>query len=527
MGESLYDAFGAGHSSTSISAALGIAIASARRGEKREVVAVIGDGALTRGPRFRGIEQCGGVECELVGGAQRQPPCRLIRMFGALKEYLLNITTSKRYNQAKHHTWTRLERFPKLRRTIQKMGNALKGGFLQQSNLFESLNFRYFGPVDGHNVEQLTRVLKDLKEIPGPKPAARTDGEGQRVSAGRRASAHLARSGAVQSRNGRTARTYEKRAPPRYQDVFGETLLELARRDERIVGITPAMPTGCSLSIMMEQMPERCFDVGIAEGHAVTFSAGLAAQGLVPYCNIYSSFMQRAYDNVIHDVALQGLHVVMCLDRAGLVGEDGATHHGVFDLAAMLPVPGLTIASPMDEVELRNLMFTAASGEGPFVIRYPRGNGVTRDWRRPMETLPLGRGRILREGKDLALLTIGPAGNDAAWAAEQAAGEGISVLHADLRFAKPLDEGLLHRIGREFRRVITVEDGVVNGGVGAAVLAFMNRHGYPCRITMLGVEDRFVAHGTVAQLKEMCGYDAPGILRAIREAGAERLTSPD
>ena len=525
MGESLYDAFGAGHSSTSISAALGIAIASARRGEKREVVAVIGDGALTGGLAFEGLNNAGASNANLLV-VLNDNRMSIDPNVGALKEYLLNITTSKRYNQAKHHTWTRLERFPKLRRTIQKMGNALKGGFLQQSNLFESLNFRYFGPVDGHNVEQLTRVLKDLKEIPGPKllHVLTVKGKGYQPAEEHQRTWHAP--GLFNPETGERLGHTRNGAPPRYQDVFGETLLELARRDERIVGITPAMPTGCSLSIMMEQMPERCFDVGIAEGHAVTFSAGLAAQGLVPYCNIYSSFMQRAYDNVIHDVALQGLHVVMCLDRAGLVGEDGATHHGVFDLAAMLPVPGLTIASPMDEVELRNLMFTAASGEGPFVIRYPRGNGVTRDWRRPMETLPLGRGRILREGKDLALLTIGPAGNDAAWAAEQAAGEGISVLHADLRFAKPLDEGLLHRIGREFRRVITVEDGVVNGGVGAAVLAFMNRHGYPCRITMLGVEDRFVAHGTVAQLKEMCGYDAPGILRAIREAGAERLTSP-
>ena len=525
MGESLYDAFGAGHSSTSISAALGIAIASARRGEKREVVAVIGDGALTGGLAFEGLNNAGASNANLLV-VLNDNRMSIDPNVGALKEYLLNITTSKRYNQAKHHTWTRLERFPKLRRTIQKMGNALKGGFLQQSNLFESLNFRYFGPVDGHNVEQLTRVLKDLKEIPGPKllHVLTVKGKGYQPAEEHQRTWHAP--GLFNPETGERLGHTRNGAPPRYQDVFGETLLELARRDERIVGITPAMPTGCSLSIMMEQMPERCFDVGIAEGHAVTFSAGLAAQGLVPYCNIYSSFMQRAYDNVIHDVALQGLHVVMCLDRAGLVGEDGATHHGVFDLAAMLPVPGLTIASPMDEVELRNLMFTAASGEGPFVIRYPRGNGVTRDWRRPMETLPLGRGRILREGKDLALLTIGPAGNDAAWAAEQAAGEGISVLHADLRFAKPLDERLLHPIGREFRRVITVEDGVVNGGVGAAVLAFMNRHGYPCRITMLGVEDRFVAHGTVAQLKEMCGYDAPGILRAIREAGAERLTSP-
>ena len=357
MGESLYDAFGAGHSSTSISAALGIAIASARRGEKREVVAVIGDGALTGGLAFEGLNNAGASNANLLV-VLNDNRMSIDPNVGALKEYLLNITTSKRYNQAKHHTWTRLERFPKLRRTIQKMGNALKGGFLQQSNLFESLNFRYFGPVDGHNVEQLTRVLKDLKEIPGPKllHVLTVKGKGYQPAEEHQRTWHAP--GLFNPETGERLGHTRNGAPPRYQDVFGETLLELARRDERIVGITPAMPTGCSLSIMMEQMPERCFDVGIAEGHAVTFSAGLAAQGLVPYCNIYSSFMQRAYDNVIHDVALQGLHVVMCLDRAGLVGEDGATHHGVFDLAAMLPVPGLTIASPMDEVELRNLMFT-------------------------------------------------------------------------------------------------------------------------------------------------------------------------
>ena len=299
--------------------------------------------------------------------------------------------------------------------------------------------------------------------------------------------------------------------------MFGETLLELARQDDRIVGITPAMPTGSSLNIMMEQMPDRCFDVGIAEGHAVTFSAGLAADGLVPFCNIYSSFMQRAYDNVIHDVALQGLHVVMCLDRAGLVGEDGATHHGVFDLAGLLPVPGLTIASPLNEVELRNLMFTAMKTSGPFVIRYPRGKGVISDWKRPMELLPIGEGQVLREGNEIALLSIGPVGNDAAWAAEQMVAEGVSVLHADLRFAKPLDEKLLHRIGREFSQVVTVEDGVIEGGVGEAVLAFFNTHSYSCRVTSLGIQDRFIPHGTVDQLKAMCGYDRQGILQTLRK----------
>ncbi len=518
MDESSYDAFGTGHSSTSISAALGIAIASAQRGEKREVVAVIGDGALTGGLAFEGLNNAGALNANLLV-VLNDNRMSIDPNVGALKEYLLNITTSKRYNRAKYHTWTHLERFPKLRWMIQKAGSALKGGVLQQSNLFESLNFRYFGPMDGHNIGQLVSVLKDLKEIPGPKllHVLTVKGKGYQPAEEHQRVWHAP--GLFNPETGERLGQANGEIPPRYQDVFGETLLELAQQDERIVGVTPAMPTGCSLCIMMEQMPERCFDVGIAEGHAVTFSAGLAAQGLVPFCNIYSSFMQRAYDNVIHDVAMQGLHVVMCLDRAGLVGEDGATHHGVFDLVAMLPVPGLTVASPMNEVELRNLMYTAVAWSGPFVIRYPRGSGVMRDWHQPMDALPIGKGRLLREGKDVALLSIGPVGNDAAQAAERAEAEGISVLHADLRFAKPLDEELLHRIGREFHRVITVEDGCVHGGVGSAVLAFMNHHGYTCRVTMLGVGDQFVEHGTVAQLKEICGYDASGILRAIRKIG--------
>lgn len=448
MDESTYDAFGGGHSSTSISAALGIAVASALRGEKREVVAVIGDGAMTGGLAFEGLNNAGASNADLLV-ILNDNRMSIDPNVGALKEYLLSITTSKRYNQVKSHAWTHLEGVPKLRRALQKLGNAFKGGMLQQSNLFESFNFRYFGPVDGHNVEALVRVLSDLKHIPGPKllHVLTVKGKGYQPAEEHQRTWHAP--GLFNPETGERIVKAKLGEPPRYQDVFGETLLELARQDDRIVGITPAMPTGSSLNIMMEQMPDRCFDVGIAEGHAVTFSAGLAADGLVPFCNIYSSFMQRAYDNVIHDVALQGLHVVMCLDRAGLVGEDGATHHGVFDLAGLLPVPGLTIASPLNEVELRNLMFTATKTSGPFVIRYPRGKGVISDWKRPMELLPIGEGQVLREGNEIALLSIGPVGNDAAWAAEQMVAEGVSVLHADLRFAKPLDEKLLHRIGRE------------------------------------------------------------------------------
>ncbi len=516
MDESTYDAFGVGHSSTSISAALGIAVASALRGEKREVVAVIGDGAMTGGLAFEGLNNAGASNADLLV-ILNDNRMSIDPNVGALKEYLLSITTSKRYNQVKSHAWTHLEGVPKLRRALQKLGNAFKGGMLQQSNLFESFNFRYFGPVDGHNVEALVRVLSDLKHIPGPKllHVLTVKGKGYQPAEEHQRTWHAP--GMFNPETGERIVKAKPGEPPRYQDVFGETLLELARQDDRIVGITPAMPTGSSLNIMMEQMPDRCFDVGIAEGHAVTFSAGLAADGLVPFCNIYSSFMQRAYDNVIHDVALQGLHVVMCLDRAGLVGEDGATHHGVFDLAGLLPVPGLTIASPLNEVELRNLMFTATKTSGPFVIRYPRGKGVISDWKRPMELLPIGEGQVLREGNEIALLSIGPVGNDAAWAAEQMVAEGVSVLHADLRFAKPLDEKLLHRIGREFSQVVTVEDGVIEGGVGEAVLAFFNVHGYSCRVTSLGIQDRFIPHGTVDQLKAMCGYDRQGILQTLRK----------
>lgn len=516
MDESTYDAFGVGHSSTSISAALGIAVASALRGEKREVVAVIGDGAMTGGLAFEGLNNAGASNADLLV-ILNDNRMSIDLNVGALKEYLLSITTSKRYNQVKSHAWTHLEGVPKLRRALQKLGNAFKGGMLQQSNLFESFNFRYFGPVDGHNVEALVRVLSDLKHIPGPKllHVLTVKGKGYQPAEEHQRTWHAP--GMFNPETGERIVKAKPGEPPRYQDVFGETLLELARQDDRIVGITPAMPTGSSLNIMMEQMPDRCFDVGIAEGHAVTFSAGLAADGLVPFCNIYSSFMQRAYDNVIHDVALQGLHVVMCLDRAGLVGEDGATHHGVFDLAGLLPVPGLTIASPLNEVELRNLMFTATKTSGPFVIRYPRGKGVISDWKRPMELLPIGEGQVLREGNEIALLSIGPVGNDAAWAAEQMVAEGVSVLHADLRFAKPLDEKLLHRIGREFSQVVTVEDGVIEGGVGETVLAFFNTHGYSCRVTSLGIQDRFIPHGTVDQLKAMCGYDRQGILQTLRK----------
>lgn len=513
--ESPYDAFGTGHSSTSISAALGIACASRLRGEKREVVAVIGDGAMTGGLAFEGLNNAGASNTDLLV-ILNDNRMSIDPNVGALKKHLLAISTSKQYNRFKHHTWTQLERTPRLRRMIQKIGNAVKQGFLQQSNLFEGLNFRYFGPVDGHDLPQLIRVLRDLREIPGPKllHVLTVKGKGYKPAEDNQKLWHAP--GVFNPETGERMNRGREGEPPLYQHVFGETLLELAQRNDRIVGITPAMPTGCSLNIMMERMPERCFDVGIAEGHAVTFSAGLAAQGMIPFCNIYSSFAQRAYDNVIHDVALQNLNVVLCLDRAGLVGEDGATHQGVFDIASLLPVPGLTIAAPRNETQLRNLMYTAQTGKGAFVIRYPRGKGVTADWRRPFEELPIGKGEILREGGDLAVLTLGPVADDAARAVERASQEGISAALADLRFAKPLDEELLHRIGKRFRRVLTVEDGTVCGGVGSAVLDFMNRNGYPCRVEMLGVGDFFVEHATQQQQRRSCGYDEEGILARIR-----------
>ena len=528
--ESAYDAFGGGHASVSISAALGMATAAQLQGEERDVVAVIGDGALTGGLAFEGLNNAGAANTDLLV-ILNDNNMAIDQSVGAMKEYLLDITTSRRYNNLKSKTWRALRHTPRLRRFIQNTSTALKLGLLRRSNLFESLNFRYFGPVDGHDIKQLTRVLRDLRAIKGPKllHVLTTKGKGytpaetdQSVwhAPGRfdpETGARLAVSGTTNTGASDASDTgaSANAQPPLYQEVFGQTLLELARRDPRIVGITPAMPTGCSLNIMMAEMPGRCFDVGIAEGHAVTFSAGLAAAGMVPFCNIYSSFMQRAYDNVIHDVALQGLGVVFCLDRAGLVGEDGATHHGFFDIAALRPVPNMVISSPMDEAELRDLMFTASLAECPFVIRYPRGRAEGVAMVREMQRVAIGRGRVVREGEDVAVLSFGPLGNAAARAAEAAGKHGISVFHADLRFAKPLDATLLHDVGRRFRRVITVEDGVVSGGVGSAVLEFFEQHGYNCAVTMLGIPDRFVEHGTQAELYAQCRLDEAGILRAI------------
>ena len=513
MSESEYDSFGGGHASVSISAAFGMAKAAELRGEKRQVVAVIGDGSMTGGLAFEGLNNAGASKRTNLLVILNDNNMAIDQATGALKNYLLKISTSVHYNRFKQRLWGLMSHTPRLLRLCQKAGNAVKQGLLNKSNFFESLNFRYFGPVDGHNLKELVRTLRALRDIEGPKllHVMTVKGKGYLPAEHDQPAWHAP---------GRfNPDTGERISAPggaaRYQDVFGETLLELARRDGRVVGVTPAMPSGCSMNILLREMPGRCFDVGIAEGHAVTFSAGLAAAGMIPFCNIYSSFMQRAYDNVIHDVAIQDLPVVMCLDRGGLVGEDGVTHHGVFDMAAFGAVPGLTIAAPMDELELRNMMYTGLQYGHPFMIRYPRGNGAGRLWRGvPFEALPVGRGRRLREGTDVALVTVGTVGNAAARAAERAAAKGVSVAHYDLRFAKPLDEALLAGVGAEFRHVVTVEDGSLRGGVGEAVTAFFNARGCEVAVHSLGIGDEWVEHGTPAQLYALCGYDEEGILRA-------------
>lgn len=515
MSESPYDAFGGGHASVSISAAFGMAKAAELRGEQRQVVAVIGDGSMTGGLAFEGLNNAGASKQTNLLVILNDNNMAIDQATGALKNYLVKISTSRRYNAIKRRLWRILSHTPAVLRFCQKAGNAVKQGLLKNSNLFESLNFRYFGPIDGHNLPELVRVLTALQRIEGPKllHVMTVKGKGYKPAECNKPVWHAP--GKFNPETGE--RIVSKTEVARYQDVFGQTLLELARADERIVGITPAMPSGSSMNILMKEMPERCFDVGIAEGHAVTFSAGLAAAGMVPFCNIYSSFMQRAYDNVIHDVAIQRLPVVMCLDRGGLVGEDGATHHGAFDLAYFGTVPNLTVAAPMNELELRNMMFTALEAGRPFAIRYPRGNGAGVAWRdEPFAAMEIGRGRCLKEGERIAVLTIGTVGNFASEAIARMEADGVRVAHYDLRFAKPLDQELLHEVGRKFHCVVTVEDGALRGGVGEAVVAFFCEHGYLPKVVSLGIPDRFVEHGTPAQLYAQCGYDAEGIYRTLK-----------
>ncbi len=520
--ESEYDAFGVGHSSTSISAALGMAkAADLKKEEDRQVVAVIGDGSMTAGLAFEGMNNAGIEKTNLLV-ILNDNNMAIDPNVGALKEYLLDITTSKTYNRLKNDVWNLLGHLNKLghnyRKLAQQIDNAIKSFLLRQSNLFESLNFRYFGPVDGHDVVYLAKILEDLKHIKGPKllHVVTQKGKGFKQAELNQTTWHAP--GKFNKETGEILKIKSNEPlPPKYQDVFGHTILELAKQNERIVGITPAMPTGSSLNIMMKEMPERTFDVGIAEQHAVTFSAGLAIEGMLPFCNIYSSFMQRAYDQVIHDVAIQNLNVVFCLDRGGIVGEDGATHHGVYDLAYMRSIPNIIVSAPMNEEELRNLMYTAQlKDKGPFSIRYPRGRGVMPDWEKPMQEIPVGKGRLIQKGSDIAILSVGHVGNFVVEASKELDKKHISVAHYDMRFVKPMDEDILHEVGKNFKAVITIEDGTIVGGFGSAVLEFMSDHNYLVHIKRLGVPDQFIDHGTPQELHRECGYDVEGIVKAVK-----------
>lgn len=522
MAESEYDAFGTGHSSTSISAALGMAVAASKKGENRHVVAVIGDGAMTAGQAFEGLNNAGISKLDILV-ILNDNNIAIDPNVGALKQYLLDITTSKTYNKFKDKVWKGLGIFNKLGPDARTLASQLEAGFkstiLDRSNLFEGFNFRYFGPIDGHDLLHLTRVLEDLKRIPGPKllHCLTKKGKGFRHAEENQTRFHAP--GVFDKETGIILDTPRTDKPPLYQEVFGHTILELARQNEKIIGITPAMPTGSSLNIMMKEMPERTYDVGIAEQHAVTFSAGLATEGMIPYCNIYSSFLQRAYDQIIHDVALQNLHVVFCIDRGGLVGADGATHHGFFDLAFMRSIPNMIVSAPMNEAELRNLMYTAQLDKirSPFSIRYPRGRGETSDWKKPFTELEIGKGRLISEGNDLAILTIGTPGNDVVSIVERLSAEDISIAHYDMRFIAPLDNEILHSVFKRFSHVITVEDGILKGGFGSAVIEFMADNGYNAEVRRLGIPDYFVEQGTQEELYRECGYDKEGIEIAIRE----------
>ena len=520
--ESEFDAFGVGHSSTSISAALGMAVASGLQGTDCKVVAVIGDGALTGGMAFEGLNNAGFLKSDILV-ILNDNNMAIDPNVGSFSQSLLNVTKSHTYNRMKDDIWEGLGKLkgfgPFARRIVQKMEGALKNMLLQQSNLFEAFNFRYFGPVDGHDVVYLTQVLTDLKEIRGPKLLHVHTKKGKGFSEAEINQTKFHAPGKFDKVTGQILSCdcgLEK--APKFQNVFGETIVELAEQNERIVGITPAMPSGCSLNIMMARMPERAFDVGIAEQHAVTFSAGLAARGMVPFCNIYSTFMQRAYDQVVHDVALQRLNVVFCLDRGGIVGEDGPTHHGVFDLAYMRSIPNMIVASPMDEIELRNLMYTAQlPGMGPFSIRYPRGCGTNLNWRVPFEKIEPGTGRQVSEGEKLAILTIGKPGINVQRALKKLDRMGIRPAHYDMRFVKPLDEKLLGEVCSSFDYILTIEEGTVIGGFGSAVAEFMAEHNYRNRLRIHGIPDRFLEQGTIEQLYKDCGLDADGIARIVQE----------
>lgn len=536
--ESEYDTFGVGHSSTSISAALGMAMAAKYKGEKdRKVVAVIGDGAMTAGLAFEGMNHAGVADADML--IVLNDNCMGIDPnVGALKEYLTDITTSPTYNKVKDDVWKLLGKLPVgknfSRAMAHKLTDGLKGMVSSSSNLFEALKLRYFGPIDGHNIAKLVDTLKDLRSIPGPKilHIITTKGKGYALAEKDQTKWHAPGlfdkiTGEIQKRK------YDLPQAPKYQDVFGRTIVELAETNDKIFGITPAMPSGSSLKYMMEKMPHRAFDVGIAEQHAVTLSAGMATQGMKVFCNIYSSFMQRAYDQVVHDVAIQNLPVIFCLDRAGLVGDDGPTHHGCYDIAYMRCIPNMIVSSPMNESELRNLMYTAQleSTKNPFVIRYPRGEGVMPDlpsgqggWKTEMKEIEIGQGRKLKEGKEIAILSFGHPGNFAAAAIRELKNDGLNPGHYDMRFAKPLDEAMLHEALRQYEKIITVEDGTVKGGIGSAILEFMAEHGYKNDVKILGIPDRLIEHGTPKELQHECGYDAQAIADAVRKMMNDKVT---
>lgn len=522
--ESEYDTFGVGHASTSISAALGMAVASKLKNEKeRKVIAIIGDGSMTGGMAFEALNNAGGSDNDILV-VLNDNNMAIDPNVGGISQYLLNISTSHTYNRFKKDVWEGLGKLDgfgrKTRRFLQKNQHALKNMLLKENNLFEAFDFRYFGPVDGHDVEYLTKVLADLKDIPGPKllHVITQKGKGFKLAEQNQTKYH-----APGLFDKETGEIFKCDCPldkaPKFQNVFGETLVELAGKNEKIVGITPAMPTGCSMNLMFDKFPDRAFDVGIAEQHAVTFSAGLATQGMVPFCNIYSTFMQRAYDQIIHDVALQNLHVVFCLDRGGLVGEDGPTHHGVFDLAYMRSIPNMIVSAPMDEIELRNLMYTAQLPENkrPISIRYPRGCGVKPNWRNGFEKIEIGKGRKLADGNDVALVSIGKSGIFAKRAVKSLENHQVSAAHFDMRFVKPLDAELLNDVFQNFTYVVTIEDGVIKGGFGSAILEFMAENQYRNFIKIIGIPDKFIEHGTPEDLYRECGIDAKGITQTVLE----------
>ncbi|MDE7455512.1 MAG: 1-deoxy-D-xylulose-5-phosphate synthase [Prevotella sp.] len=523
--ESPYDTFACGHASNSISAALGMAVAAKAEGQQRHVVAVIGDGAMSGGLAYEGLNNVAAAQSDILI-ILNDNNMSIDRAVGGMQEYLLSLSTNETYNAVRFkvsrwlHSKGLLE--DDRRKGIIRLSNALKSAISHQQNVFEGMDIRYFGPFNGHDVKELVRILRQLKNMKGPKLLHLHTQKGHGYAPAERDVTVWHAPGKFDPETGERLVKDTTNEPPRFQDVFGETLLELARQNPKIIGVTPAMPTGCSMNIMLKEMPERTFDVGIAEGHAVTFSGGMAKEGLIPFCNIYSAFAQRSYDNIIHDMAILKLNVVLCLDRAGLVGEDGATHHGAFDMASLRVIPNLTIASPMDECELRRLMYTAQlPDKGPFVIRYPRGNGSVVDWRCPLEAIPVGKGRKLRDGNDVAVVTIGPIGIQAQQAIDDIcstnsdAAANKTIAHYDLRFLKPLDEEMLHEIGRKFQKIVTVEDGARSGGMGSAVMEWLSDHGYSPVVKRLGLPDRFIEHGTVAQLQDIVGIDAAHIKETI------------